>query len=923
MTDSDLQTSAAPDIRTEPDDAALAALLHSLSGLLDCPVAALWRAETLDAPLALIAADPACDALDGYAAEGEQTLVGRAFSRQESQSVGEVAGNGEDARLGDLGFRAGLAAPVTWNDEHLGVIAGLDRAEGRTFDAHAVRTIELGAQSAAALIVAERFQAQKQVIETTLHTEQDRLAGLQAAVRRVLEQPDVNVNLIEIAEAYQGLGWEQVILVVYDDNGSADQLITLGVQENRREALREGIVPRQTWSLFGTGQLEQYRVGALYFIPATETGMHWHPDDLLFAPLRLGQGRIVGAIRLGDPVNGLRPQPPVLRVLDVLASQTTYLVENARLFEEKTHALEELADQVEELSMIHRADRELSSHLNMDQVMTLTMDWALRRTGADTGLLALTTQDQRGLVPFTTMGYLGTDILASTEQNPWPLDRGMLGRALTTGQIQIANEMANDDPDALMPGARSQISVPLSMRGEVLGVLSLISSEPDTFGEQNTSFLERLARRAAVALDNARLFRQSEQLADDMAVLYSASRTITATLERDTVLQRIAQSIAVALEASSAVILNYRVDRAEAEVLAVYRVGTARDAQEELPPVKSTVPLGTLEPVADAIKHNRAIVLRIADPSLPEPIRASMEASKVRVNLLLPLVAQDELIGVVLVNESRQDRIFTANEIAKAEALASQASIALRQSMLYQEVLQLDKIKSEMIRMASHDLRNPLNTILGYLDLVSISLEQVDVGPEIKEYMGSLRRSTRTMQSLIDDLLTLERVESERESDWQTFDLAGLVTEVVETEFSSAHLKKQALTYQRVQGLPQVYGSIMQLRQAITNLVGNAIKYTPEGGTIDVTLSANDDQVHLSVTDTGYGISPDRQTRIFERFYRAREPGTETIPGTGLGLSLVKTVVERHGGLVWFESTKGQGSTFHFWLPAAHNNKDR
>lgn len=920
MVDSDLRVNDPHRISSDRRETTMDDLLQELSMVLDCPITALWRAEGPEQALMLAAVYPR-DALEDYAAEAGHGLVGSAINGENPQAVSGRALSSVDARLGALGFQAGLAAPLLWDAERLGVIAGLDAAEGRTFDEQAIKAIELAARSASALIAAQRFQAQKLDAETTLQIEQNRLAGLQAAVRRVLEQPDVNVNLIQIAEAFRDLGWEQVILAVYGDEGAVEKLIALGVQESCREALRDGIVPRQTWRLFGKGKLEQYRVGALYFIPATGIGTHWHPDDLLFAPLRLGQGRIVGAIRLGDPENGFRPQPPVLRVLDVLASQTAYLVENARLFEEKTRAADELAEQVEELSMIHRADRELSSHLNMDQVMTLTMDWALRRTGADTGLLALTTQDQRGLVPFTTMGYLGADILASTEQNPWPLDRGMLGRALTSGQIQIANTMADGDPDALMPGARSQISVPLSMRGEVLGVLSLISSEPDTFGEQNTSFLERLARRAAVALDNARLFRQSEQLADDMAVLYSASRTITATLEREAVLQRIAQSLAVALDASSAVILDYRAERADAEILAVYRVGTARGAPEKLPAVKATVPFPSTESIAAAIKHNRAMVLRAADPALSATGRQALEEIKVCAALLLPLIAQDELVGVAVVNEGRHDRIFTLNEIAKAEALASQASIALRQSLLYHEVLQLDKIKSEMIRMASHDLRNPLNTILGYLDLVSISLEQSNAGPEVEEYMGSLRRSAHTMQSLIDDLLTLERVESERESDWQVFDLAGLVTEVIDAEHSSAQLKKQSLSYERVPNLPSVYGSIPQLRQAITNLVGNAIKYTPEGGKIEVQLRAEHDQVHLSVADNGYGISPARQARIFERFYRAREPGTEQIPGTGLGLSLVKTVVERHGGLVGFESETGHGSTFRFWLPTARTNK--
>ncbi len=219
--------------------------------------------------------------------------------------------------------------------------------------------------------------------------------------------------------------------------------------------------------------------------------------------------------------------------------------------------------------------------------------------------------------------------------------------------------------------------------------------------------------------------------------------------------------------------------------------------------------------------------------------------------------------------------------------------------------------------MASHDLRNPLNNVLGYIELVSLSLNPAARTPEVEEYLVSLRRSAKTMQSLIDDLLTLERVESERESEWQVIDLAGLVYEVVEAERPGAALRQVALGFERAIDAAPVFGSVTQLRQAIANLIGNAVKYTPDEGRVDVRFAQGGQRLHFSVRDTGYGISPERQARLFERFYRAREPGTDHIPGTGLGLSLVKTVIERHGGQVWFESEVGAGSTFGFWLPAA------
>jgi two-component system OmpR family sensor kinase len=265
--------------------------------------------------------------------------------------------------------------------------------------------------------------------------------------------------------------------------------------------------------------------------------------------------------------------------------------------------------------------------------------------------------------------------------------------------------------------------------------------------------------------------------------------------------------------------------------------------------------------------------------------------------------------------DGRRDRIFSPNEMFKAEALASQASVALRQSMLFGEVLELEKIKSEMIRMASHDLRNPLNNIMGYVELLAMSLEGTGMTADQEQYIDTLRRNTKSMRTLLEDLLTLERIESERQSEWQPVDLGGVVYEVVESQRSSADLKHHTLTLERPGKSLSVRGSETQLRQAVANLVGNAIKYTPDGGSIRVYLGDQGERLQFSVKDNGYGIAPERHARIFERFYRAKEPGTEHVGGTGLGLSLVKTVIERHGGQVWFESAPGLGSTFGFWLP--------
>ena len=894
--------------------AALQRTVDVVRHLTGADAAGVWEAGEADPALMLTAGSglPVSEPV----ATG-QGLVNECATLLEPVTANGVTAFPAQDPMGAAGFASGIAAPLVFDGAFLGVLAAYYTAE-QTFSARVQREFSLMATAAGVVLHARQSSTAADELASALEQERERLRQLQVAVRGMLEQPDTHANLMEITQALQHLGWGAATLALYDENQTIVARLTAGFEQDAQGSREQEIVPDDVWEQYLSGELEDRRVSGVYYVPADQNGGAWQQDDLVFAPLRFGQNSVIGAIRVQDPVNGLRPTPEDLRALDILASQAAYVLENARLLDEAERSAAALAEQVDELSMMHRADRELSAHLNMDRIMTLTMDWALRRTRADTGLLALMTDDRRGLVPFITMGYLDQSVNKFDQSNPWPLTLGAVGEAARTGQTIVTRKIPLDDAQAhLMPGAQAQVAVPLSMRGEILGVIMLASADPDTFEENDINFLERLARRAAVALDNARLFRQSEQLADDMAVLYSASRTITSTLDRDEVLQHIAQSMAVALECSSAVILDYQAETDQARVLTVYRVGTVRDARELLPSPGDMSEINRLPQVLESVISQRPLILRAADPATPTPELLWLQQRRIQAAVVIPLVAQGELIGVAVVVEGRRDRVFTSNEVFKVQTLASQASVALRQSLLFNEVLELEKIKSEMIRMASHDLRNPLNNILGYIDLVKMSIAPEHLTEELEEYIGSLHRSAKIMQSLIDDLLTLERVESERESEWQEFDLGGLVVEVVESERNGAFLKQITLELQREPTTASVFGSMMQLRQAISNLIGNAVKYTPDGGHVTVRFSQEGQRLHFSVKDTGYGISPERQARLFERFYRAREPGTDHIPGTGLGLSLVKTVVERHGGQVWFESEPGVGSTFGFWLPAA------
>ncbi len=228
-------------------------------------------------------------------------------------------------------------------------------------------------------------------------------------------------------------------------------------------------------------------------------------------------------------------------------------------------------------------------------------------------------------------------------------------------------------------------------------------------------------------------------------------------------------------------------------------------------------------------------------------------------------------------------------------------------------LIELDRFKNDMLRMASHDLRSPLALITGYCDVIEMDLPP-DM-PNLLQYLDAVRRTTTRMDNLLTDLLRIERIQSSPLELHQPIVMETLLTTIMENSQPGASQKNQQLLTD-FHDLPEkIIADPIMIREAMENLVSNAIKYTPDNGQIIVRVFSRETALYFVVEDNGVGIGPEHLPKLFTSFYRAKQAGTEHIDGTGVGLSLVKTVVERHQGKVWVESEVGVGSQFGFWLP--------
>lgn len=256
-----------------------------------------------------------------------------------------------------------------------------------------------------------------------------------------------------------------------------------------------------------------------------------------------------------------------------------------------------------------------------------------------------------------------------------------------------------------------------------------------------------------------------------------------------------------------------------------------------------------------------------------------------------------------------------ASALENAYLVEAVQAHATQLGRLYEEVSRLEQIKTDMIRIAAHDLKNPLSVLMGYLEMLTAAPAEGKLG-DYSTLHEAMNRSATRMQQIITDILSLQRIEQISHQPLGIVDLGSLVHDAVAEYSSRAQEKSQTITLDLEAGIETtVQGDSAQLREAATNFISNAVKYTPEGGIIRVVVGSHLNRIRFEVIDNGYGIPEDQQARIFEPFFRAHTEETENIEGTGLGLHLVKNIIARHNGEIVFRSAYGRGSTFGFELP--------
>lgn len=954
--------------------------------------------------------------------------------------------NDFDGVIEQLGLEPGRNNPESWlgvplvaNNRVAGCLAILSYTPGEAFTLESQNLLTtLAGQAGIAIENAEIYgQIQRRAAELSTLTEISATMSSSLDPERVLEL--VCSSVIRVFNAQKS-----AIFLLSEDRRTLELARSNGLTEAYLSASR-------TIPVEATSRVAAVTTGQPVVVPNVyDTGV---PPDVLalaraegfgsYADLPLqAQGAAIGllAVYFSEP---RRFRLTEIELLKTFAAQGALTVTNARLFARTDQAL---ARRVEQLQSLEIISRELASQLDSDQLFDLILERAMQFTRASVGSLHLYNAETQMLEVVAARGY-------PPEQSELSLHRAAPESISTqvqqSGQTSLVRDLSAEPPYIKAIGeTRSQLSVPIKLEEKTLGVVTLESSRPGRFDQDDANFVSQLAAQAAVAIDNAQLYRQVQDSLREQSLLYESSKAIASMFDIGGILGTVAEKMTEAVKATACVISEWSLEANTPIVLAEYNTEalSSNGSTESLIAAKYPA-------VYRRLNNQEPLAIRIDDLNADPAEVALLRQLGWGTVLALPLVAAYHVLGYVEVYDARR-RDFSEADVRLSATLAGQAAVAIENARLFQRVIEgrdqlaavlnstregvlvidansrialanprieemwglgrdeivnrplpdllnhpeldiaeklgfsnetltellkslsqglayqtskqiyklttssalrvyersgtpvldekqrmigwvavirditeekeLEEVRDEVTAMIVHDLRSPMTSVLGALKLIDDLVVPTDQSGILAQAVEVSLRSSKKLLNLVDSLLDLSKLEAGKMYlEQKSLPLNAVAGSVVSDLVQTANMQDVILINETPTELPEVYVDQEKIERVLTNLIDNALKFTPSGGQVAVrgslTDPANDDgrrYVLVQVLDTGPGIPDDYRERIFDRFAQVKgRQGRRR--GTGLGLTFCKLAVEAHGGRIWVDNRPEGGSAFSFTLPVA------
>lgn len=510
--------------------------------------------------------------------------------------------------------------------------------------------------------------------------------------------------------------------------------------------------------------------------------------------------------------------------------------------------------------------------------------------------------------------------------------------------VQIDERLQGDSPELeqrrqayIAANIRSSLVVPLFSRLDLIAVLALHQcGELRNWEDHEVQLLITVADQAALALSQARAYEQLISLAQRETLVNTITTAIRSSLNPQDIFAAITQQLGQALQVDGCALSLWKKADEYVQCVGLYDSqaqssvstsdetyavsndsvrGTEISNEIQLP--QSLVPIRSNPVLLELLKTQKTVAVSDLNqhPELNEyelPLRVNARAL-----MVVPLIVDGKIIGSISLRQNSDRRRWQASEIELAEAVASQAAIAVQQSRLYQttrqqaeRLIEADRLKTEFFQNISHEFRTPLTLMIGLLE------EAVNSNQDLPQEQAAIGlRNSRRLLRLVNQLLDLQRLDAGRmQPCFRPCSLVAFCHNIVESFTPYCEKKDINLVTEFSDRCPSVYLDVERFDKVIYNLLSNAMKFTPTGGTITISVEPAGEHCLLKVQDTGIGIRQEQIPFLFERFRQAEGSANRSYEGSGLGLALVKELVQLHGGQVTVESIYGQGATFKVWL---------
>jgi PAS domain S-box-containing protein len=615
------------------------------------------------------------------------------------------------------------------------------------------------------------------------------------------------------------------------------------------------------------------------------------PPSVIAVPMTL-VGKAVGMLSVQNyQANAYSEED--LQILGTLGNQAIIAIQNARLFAETQNLAAQLeARVIERTAQLQREQQntetllriltEVSSSLDLDRALNRTLSLLNEAIGAEQGTIMLLHAEDNLLHYRAGYGYLTDRTDTTTRGFTMKIGEGLAGWVVQNREAVLVSDLHLDSRWVRTSKSgqdhRSAIVVPMLVGEDVIGVLMVFQRAADFFSAEMLNLVKAIAGQVAVAINNAHLYELIRDQAERLGVMLRKEQEEASRSQA--ILEAVADGVLVTGPDNRITFVNKSTER----------ILTLEESKLLGGPLDSFAGL-----FGNAITTWLETIRRWSeDPSsyqTGDSYAEQLELENGRIALvhLAPVILQNDFLGTVSIFRDITHEV------------------------------EVDRLKSEFVATVSHELRTPMTAIKGYVDVLVMGAAGA-LNENQVHFLEIVRNNIDRLNILVGDLLDVSRMESGRVTlNPQPVDLREVAEEVIQEvkRRSETESKPMALELDVPMKIPPVVGDTERVRQIIGNLVDNAYNYTPENGTIRVGIHQENGDIQVDVQDNGVGIAPEDQPRVFERFYRGEHPLVLATPGTGLGLPIVRQLIEMHHGRIWLTSTgvPGEGSTFSFTLP--------